>query len=114
MYYACVGVCIAFVTVSEFTIKLSKLAFVDPYMILESTLLPELFGAVGTVVWFLSGMDLHVIVERGHLPETCITDLAFVWFLARVCLNVVNQGTLLGEEAPADATTKWAIGIVAS
>lgn len=67
----------------------------DPQMILQRTLLPELLGAVGTVEGLLSGMDLHVIVERGHLPETYVTDLALVWLLSRMRLDVVNQCALL-------------------
>lgn len=82
-------------------------------MILQRTLLPELLGAVGTVVGLLSSMDLHVIIERGHLPETDVTDLAFVWLLTRMRLDVINQCTLLREETPTDAASKRSIRIVA-
>lgn len=75
--------------------------------------MPELFGAVGTVVGLLSGVDLHVVIERGHLPETNLTDLALIRLLARMRFDVIDQGALLGEEAPADATPKRPIRIVA-
>lgn len=82
-------------------------------MVLQRTLLPELFGTVGTVVGLFPGVDLHVVVERCNLPEVDFADLALVRLLARVRLYVVDQGALLREESLADAAAERPVWIIA-
>jgi len=89
------------------------LAGVHPQVVLQRALLPELFGAVGTVVGLFAGVDLHVVVERGHLPEVHLADLALVRLLAGVRLDVIDQGALLREEPLAHAAAKRPVRIIA-
>lgn len=72
-------------------------------VLIEDGLLPEVFPALGTLVWLLTRMDSQVLIKYCSLTKRPFTVYACVRFLIGVDPQMLGQMGLLAEPL----TTFW-------
>lgn len=81
------------------------LALMCADVLIEDGLLPEVFPALGTLVWLLTRMDSQVLIKYCPLTKRPFTVYACVRFLIGVDPQVLRQVRLLAESLTAFRTT---------